>query len=105
MYIAEQNINAAKLRKSNIGSLFITTSKSYKSISKNTVVQWIKTTIAAASIDVKLFTTHATRSTSSSNRKLHIPIEAILKTGCVCGGWVVCGAVCIHLQNLIIVNQ
>ena len=64
------------------------------------MVQWIKTTLAAAGIDVKLFTTHPTQSTSNSNTKLHIPIEAILETereGC--------STVCIHSQNIIILNQ
>ena len=76
-------------------SLFITTLKPYKPISNNTVARWIKTTLAAAGIAVKLFTPHSTRSASNSKAKLHVPIETILRTGG--------GAVCIHLHNM--VNQ
>ena len=64
----------------NITSLFITTLKPCKPISKDTVAWWIKTTIAAAGIDVKLFTPPSTCSASNSNVKLHVPTETVLKT-------------------------
>ena len=59
------------------------------------MARWIKTTLAAAGVDVKLFTPHSTRSASNSKAKIHVPIETILQTGG--------GAVCIHLHNM--VNQ
>ena len=55
-----------------------------------------KKILAAAGIDVKLFTSHSTRSAANSKAKLHVLIETILRTAS--------GAVCIHLQNIMI-NQ
>ena len=54
--------------------------KPYKPILKDTVTWWIKTTLVAAGIDVKLFTPHSARSASNSKVKLHVPIETIQKT-------------------------
>lgn len=87
-------LDATKLRRDNFTLLFITTLKPYKPISKGTETRWIKTTLAAADIDVKLFTPHSTHSASNSKAKLHEPIETILKTEG--------GAVCIHFQNIMI---
>ena len=50
-------------------------------MSKDIVARWIKSTLAAARINVKLFTPHSTRSASNSKAVLHKLIEIVLKTG------------------------
>ena len=61
-------------------SLFITSLKPYKPVSKDTV-KWIRSILAAAGMDLKLFTPHSTQSASNSKVRLHKPIETVLKTG------------------------
>ena len=80
-YCLTKYLDATKPRRDKIISLFITTIKPYKLISKETLAWWVKTTLKAAGIDVKLFTPHSTRSVSDSKAKLHVPIEAIWTRG------------------------
>ena len=50
----------------NITRLFVTSTKSYKSASQDTLARWIKTTLQSAGIDMSIFTPHSTRSATTS---------------------------------------
>ena len=75
----------------NITSLFIATLKAYKPVSNDTVVRWIKSTLTAAIIDVKLYC-HTNRSAFTSKSILQVEIGPVLKAGG--------SAACMHLQNI-----
>ena len=61
--------------RSNITRLFITTTKPYKTTSQDTLDRWIKT------IDISIFSSHSTRSASTTRAATRIPIDTVLKTG------------------------
>ena len=72
------------LRKiSSAENLFIITQKPYNSATKSTISRWIKLALKWAGIDIKTFSTHSTRSASTSAVLGKIPIDTILKTA----GW------------------
>lgn len=66
------------------GQLFLATQKPFLPVTSNTISNWIKKSLASAGVDTSIFTSHSTRSASSS--KLHqkgIPVEFILQNA----GW------------------
>ena len=61
--------------------LFITTTKPYCKASKNILSRWVKEMLKGTGIDMKIFSSHSTRSASSSMAKsVHLPIDLILKS-------------------------
>ena len=73
-----------ELRKiSSAENLFIITQKPYNSATKSTISRWIKLALKWAGIDIKTFSTHSTRSASTSAVLGKIPLDTILKTA----GW------------------
>ena len=50
----------------NITRLFITLTKPFKIASQDTLARWIKTTLQSAGIDMSIFTSHSTRSATTS---------------------------------------
>ena len=62
--------------------LFITTTKPYCKTFKDTLSKWVKGILKGEGIDMKIFSPHSTRSTSTSMAKsVHLPIDLILKAG------------------------
>ena len=51
-------------------SFFISTTKAFKPVSRDTIVRWIKNTMKEANIDTGLFTAHSCRSASTSKAKI-----------------------------------
>ena len=78
----------------NITRLFITTTKSYKIASQDTLARWTKTTLRWADINMSIFTPHSTRSTPTSRSATGIPIDTVLKTR----GWRSMRTFAKHLQ-------
>ena len=73
-----------ELRKiSSAENLFIITQKPYNSATKSTISRRIKLALKWADIDIKTFSTHSTRSASTSAVLGKNPIDTILKTA----GW------------------
>ena len=64
----------------NITRLFITTTKSYKIASQDTLARGTKTTLRWADINMSIFIPHSTRSTPTSRSATGIPTETVLKT-------------------------
>ena len=60
----------------NITRFFITTVKTYKTVSQDTLARGIK---QSAGIDLSIFTPHSTRSASTSGAATRIPIDVALK--------------------------
>lgn len=73
-----------KLRKDET-QLFISTINPFHRICKQTVANWIRTTVLCKSrIDVKQFSPHSTRSAAvSAAKQCNVPIDVILKSA----GW------------------
>ena len=69
-----------KLRKT-ATRLFITTIRPHKSVSRDTIARWMKTTMKNAGIDTSIFKPHSTRAASTSGAR--VPLATILKTA----GW------------------
>ena len=65
----------------NITSLFITSSKLYKSVSKSTVAKWIKSSVVSARIYVSSSAPHMTRSSLTNKVRWHVPIDTVLNKG------------------------
>ena len=67
-----------------ITSLFVTCVKPYKAASKDTMSQWVKTTLELAGIDLSRFKPHSIRSASASTAAVaKVPVDTILRTA----GW------------------
>ena len=64
--------------------LFIASILPHGPISRDTVSQWIKSTMSQAGIDLSIFTPHSTRSAATSAAlRYHVPLSSILATA----GW------------------
>ena len=64
-----------------ITSLFITSQRPYKAISRDTLARWMKSVMSTAGIDISIFKPHSTRSAASSTaHALKIPMATILRT-------------------------
>ena len=67
------------------GSLFITTIKPFGPIARDTFGKWVKTTLTAAGVDMRVYGTHSTRSAATSTGDFKgVPFDTILHTA----GWV-----------------
>ena len=77
----KQYIDVTKSLRGSKTCLFITTSKPYRPASKDTLARWIKSVLHDAGIDMTIFTTHATRSASTSKAATKVPMETVRKTG------------------------
>ena len=88
-----QSLKLTANLRGNITRLFITTTKSYKITSQDTLARCTKTMLQSAGIDMNIFTPHSIRS-PSSRAATRIPIDAVWKTGGG-GAWE-------HLQETII---
>ena len=64
-----------------ITRLFITTTKSYKIGSQDTLARWNKTKFQPAGVDMSIFTAHSNRSALTSSAATRIPVDTVLKTG------------------------
>ena len=63
----------------NCSKLLISYQKSFKPVSIDTISRWLKTVLAKAGINTKIFTVHSTRSASSSSAKRRgLPINIIM---------------------------
>lgn len=65
----------------NITSLFITSSKLYKSVSKSTVAKWIKSSLVSARIYVSSSAPHVTGSSLTNKARWHVPMDTVLNKG------------------------
>ena len=83
MKLSKEYIDVTKSLRGSITYLFITTSKSYRLASKDTLVRWIKSVLHDAGIDMAIFTPHSTRSALTSKATIKVRIQIVLKTG----GW------------------
>ena len=73
----------APIRK-DVRSLFLCFKKPYGAASKDTLSRWAKVVLSASGIDTKLYSSHSTRSASSSAAKRGgAPLQEILDTA----GW------------------
>ena len=79
----KEYIDVTKSLRGSITCLFITTSKSYRPASKDTLARWIKSVLHDAGIVMAIFTPHSTRSALTSKAALKVLIQIVLKTG----GW------------------
>ena len=62
--------------------LLLSRTESHQEIQKSSVAGWINTILGLAGLDTSLFTTHSTRSASTSKAKIKgLPTEDILKRG------------------------
>ena len=63
--------------------LFITTQKPFVAASRDTLRRWTRDVLAAAGIDMNIFTPHSTRAAATSQAVGRVPLDTILKTA----GW------------------
>ena len=61
----------------NITPFFIASKKPYKIASQDTLEVRMKTTLQSAGINISIFTTHSTRSASTSRTAARIPIDTV----------------------------
>lgn len=77
-------LDRTKLTRGECTKLFISVKAPHKAVLTCTISKWIKSTLAAAGIDITVFTAHSTRSASSSLAKAKgLPVSAITKAA----GW------------------
>ena len=64
--------------------LFVSYSKPFKSVSRDTISRWVKTVMQKSGIDVNLFKQHSTRAAATSKAYFKsVPLEHILSAA----GW------------------
>ena len=63
-----------------ITRFFLTTKPPIKMVSRDTLRRWTRDLMAAAGIDLTLFSPHSTRSASSSKAALKLPLATILSS-------------------------
>lgn len=67
--------------RASVTTLFITSQRPHKSVSRDTIGRWLKTVLQNSGIDVKMFKPHSTRSASASTAcALRIPVDTIIRT-------------------------
>ena len=65
-------------------NLFVSFTKPYKRVSRETLSRWVRTVMTSAGIDTIIFKPHSTRAAATSGAKTaSVPIQEILKTA----GW------------------
>ena len=79
----EQYKHVTKSLRGSTTCMFITKSKPHRTASKDTLARWTKSVLHDPGIDITIFTSHSTRSASTSKAATKVPIETVLKTG----GW------------------
>ena len=79
----KQYIDVTKSLRGSITCLFITTLKSYRSASKDTLARRIKPVLHDIGLDITFFAPQSTRSDSTIKATTKIPMETVLKTS----GW------------------
>lgn len=73
-----------RMRDGASSQLFISYTKPYKPVSKDTIARWTGNVMASAGVNVKVFKPHSVRSASTSKAsKLGVPIQSIMKAA----GW------------------
>lgn len=60
--------------------LLLTTRSPVKPASRATISRWTKSIMSAAGIDMNIFSSHSTRSASTSKAAAHLPLQTIIKT-------------------------
>ena len=76
----QKYIELSSFRRGSCDQLFISYTKPYGAISKDTISRWVKTVLQASGVDITTFTTHSTRSASTSKGlATGIPIEKIMQ--------------------------
>ena len=76
----QKYIELSSLRRGSCDQLFISYTKPYHAISKDTISRWVKTFLQASGVDIPTFTTHSNRSASTSKGlATGIPIEKIMQ--------------------------
>ena len=84
MEVLKCYIDFTKDMRGDLTGLFITTTKPYRKASKDTLSRLVKGMLKRASVEMKIFSSHSTRSASTIIAKsVHLPIDLILKAG----GW------------------
>ena len=84
MEVLKCYIDLTKDMRGDLTGLFITTTKPYRKASKDTLSRLVKRMRKRANIEMKIFSSHSTRSASTiMTKSVHLPIDLILKTG----GW------------------
>ena len=63
--------------------LFITTTPPHRGVSRDTIRRWTKSIMAAAGIDLTIFSAHSTRSAATTKAATKVPLATILATA----GW------------------
>lgn len=72
------------LRAGKVTRLFLTSTRPHKAVSRDTISNWIKTTLRASGIDLHIFSSHSTRSAATSAAlEAKVPLATILQTA----GW------------------
>ena len=65
-------------------SYFVACHRPYLAVSRSTISRWVKEVMAAAVVDIKIFTPHSLRAASTSTAlRANLPIDTILSTA----GW------------------
>lgn len=72
------------MRDTKVTRVFLTTQRPYQPIARATLSRWVKTVLKAAGVDVVHYTSHSTRSaTTSAAAGADVPLDTILRTA----GW------------------
>lgn len=72
-------IKATKERRGGSDKLWISLSRPYKGVGKDTISRWIRKTLGLAGVDSNVYTAHSTRGASASKAKsIGVPLETIL---------------------------
>lgn len=76
-------LEKTKTIRQNEEKLFISFTKPFKRVTKDTLSRWIKSVLLSAGIDTNFFKAHSIRSASASSAAKSVPIATIMKTA----GW------------------
>lgn len=63
-----------------ITSLFLTTKRPIKAASRDSIRRWTREVMAAAGLDMSIFSAHSTRSASTSRAASKLPLDTIVMT-------------------------
>lgn len=63
--------------------LLLTTTRPYRAASQDTIRRWVKDILQAAGIDLAIFSSHSTRSATTSRAAQTLPLQTIIRTA----GW------------------
>lgn len=72
----KEYVKRTKTRRGGSEFLWISLTKPYKGVSKDTISRWIRKTMGLAGIDNKVYSSHSTRSASTSKAKqIGLPVD------------------------------